>query len=78
MRTASGRLWNRSPFPWIPIVVLGTAVFFSARLLIIVDRYAAELLYWDQWDVLEDFFHGDPSISGLFLFQFGPHREGVG
>src|SRR5689334_8579768 len=56
------------------------ALVFTAlalRLLFFVDRYAVNLLYWDQWDFLNGLFDGaDPWT--LFRWQHGMERQGLG
>lgn len=78
MNESVARVRTWSPPDWRLVTVLAVAAWLSIRLFIYVNRYATELLFWDQWDVFESFFHGDPGIGELFFFQFGPHREGVG
>ncbi len=47
------------------------------RLYLLVDRFAVSLVYWDQWDFLDGLFRG-AGWRELFLWQHGPHRQGVG
>jgi hypothetical protein len=62
----------------IVVAVSVAAMALSIHLLLFVDRYATELLFTDQWDTLDLFFKGNPAVVDLFIFKFGPHREGVG
>jgi hypothetical protein len=42
-----------------------------------VDRYAVNMMYWDQWDLYRPFFE-NRGPWGIFSFQVGPHRQGAG
>jgi hypothetical protein len=42
-----------------------------------VDRYAVNMMYWDQWDLYRPFFE-HRGLWGIFSYQFGPHRQGAG
>ena len=42
-----------------------------------VDRYAVNMMFWDQWDFYRPFFE-NWSPWGIFSVQFGPHRQGAG
>ena len=46
-----------------------------------IDKYAVNILYWDQWDYLTLMFTDGSrwqALWDLFLYQHGPHRMGVG
>src|SRR5262245_63453362 len=49
----------------------------SIRLFVFVDRYAVNLVYWDQWDFLQGLFDGADAWT-LFRWQHGPQRQGIG
>jgi len=54
------------------ILLLGWRFFF------LIWKDSVNVLFFDQWYFMEPFFHGDPGFAELFLWQWGPHREGVG
>ncbi|MER2564535.1 MAG: hypothetical protein ABTQ32_27650 [Myxococcaceae bacterium] len=57
--------------------LLGLAfVVLAVRLGHFVDRFAVNLVFWDQWDFLQGLFD-DASLWELFRRQHGPHRQGV-
>jgi hypothetical protein len=41
-------------------------------------KYSVNVLFWDQWDFLDSFFGHNPTLAQLFVWQHGPHREGLG
>lgn len=47
------------------------------RQLAFVNRYAVNMLYWDQWDIYHPLFHHG-SLWDVFSLQHGPHRQGFG
>jgi hypothetical protein len=49
-----------------------------ARLVWFVDRYAVNVLFWDQWDFLVHLFQGNLDLWDHFTLQHGPHRQGLG
>jgi len=48
----------------------------AARLAVFVNRYAVNLLYWDQWDFLQGLFDGADAWT-LFRWQHGAQRQGL-
>lgn len=56
-----------------------TTVFsiLALRQHFFVDRYAVNMLYWDQWDFYAPLFQ-DGTIWDIFYRQHGPHRQGIG
>lgn len=51
----------------------------SARLLWMIARNEVNLLYYDEWDLYRKFIpHPRTSWLELFLYQPGPHRQGIG
>lgn len=56
---------------------LALVVFQAAQLFRVIDRYAVDIPFWDQWDFYEPFFepHG---LWEVFSWQHGPHRQGAG
>lgn len=61
----------------VPWVVAGVTTVLVLRLGRFVDRYAINVLYWDQWDFLQGLFDGADAWS-LFRVQHGPQRQGLG
>ena len=60
--------------PWI---VTAALTFLAIRLGEVVNRYAVNIDYWDQWDFLHGLFDGAGTWS-LFRWQHGPQRQGLG
>ena len=58
--------------------VAATAVVLGYRFFHFISLYSINVLVFDQWDFLTDFFEGTPTLAKLFFRQHGPHREGVG
>jgi hypothetical protein len=48
----------------------------SARLLLLIDRYSVNVLFWDQWDFMQPLMT-DAGLWELFRSQHGPHRQGI-
>jgi hypothetical protein len=62
--------------PWVAgVLAFGTALL-AWRLAAFVDRYAVDVLFWDQWDFLGGLFDG-ADLWTLFRWQHGPQRQGV-
>ncbi len=60
------------------LAVIGFIVFLlGLRLFLFIDKYAVNILFWDQWDFLRPVFNHD-SVWTLFTWQHGPHRQGIG
>jgi hypothetical protein len=63
----------------LPILTVAAAIaVLGARAFAITWKYSVNLFFWDQWDYLTPFFNGHWSAGELFLWQHGPHREGIG
>ncbi len=60
------------------LTVLTSVVVLGIRFLTFISDYAVNVLFYDQWDFLGLFFKGNPGLAPLFLYQHGPHREGLG
>ncbi len=54
-----------------------TGAVMAARLVRLVNRYAVDLLYLDQWDIWDGLFHHAGAWS-LWRMQWGPQRQGLG
>lgn len=66
----------RSPIT-INIFTSAVTVLLVIRLFDLVNRYAINLLFWDQWDFFQPIFRSG-SLWELFSWQHGPHRQGLG
>jgi len=61
----------------IPASIGMLSVILGIRLFRIVDTYAVNLIYYDQFGFMTPFFKGaDPWT--MFTWQHGPHRQGLG
>jgi hypothetical protein len=61
---------------WVLVVVAFVALAF--RLFRLTAEYAVNIFFWDQWDFNDASLFGHHSAWGIFRFQHGPHRQGVG
>jgi hypothetical protein len=71
-----GARWHAAPWPLL-FVLLSTALV-AARLFRLVNRYAVNILFWDQWDFSNATLFQKHSLWQMFRWQHGPHRQGVG
>lgn len=62
---------------WTPWIVGSAFVLLALRLAAFVNRYAVDIIYWDQWDFLQGLFDGADAWT-LFRWQHGPQRQGIG
>src|SRR5262245_16026508 len=62
---------------WTAWLIALAFVAMAVRLAIFVNRYAVNLVYWDQWDFLQGLFDGADAWT-LFRWQHGPQRQGIG
>jgi hypothetical protein len=60
------------------LTVTAVALILTIRLFTFISDYSVNVLYQDQWDYLDPLFQGHAGLVRLFLFQHGPHREGLG
>ena len=60
------------------LAVVLTFVALSARLLILISRYAVNVFFMDQWDFNEATLFEKHSLWEMFRWQNGPHRQGLG
>ncbi len=58
-------------------LLLATGVL-AYRTFEVIRLYSVNILFFDQWDFLGPLFSGETSLASLFLYQHGPHREGLG
>jgi hypothetical protein len=58
----------------VAIAALGT------RFFLVIEKYAVNVFFYDQWEYMTPFFRHRPSISELFFLEpaGGPIREGLG
>jgi hypothetical protein len=62
---------------WAKLLVAVVFLAASARIGLLIDRYAVNVLFWDQWEIWQAFFD-DASAWELFRWRHGPHRQGLG
>lgn len=62
---------------WTPWIIASVFVLMGVRLATFVNRYAVNILFWDQWDFLQGLFDGADAWT-LFRWQHGPQRQGIG
>ena len=59
------------------VAVLLSSLFFAGKLFWFIDRYAVNILFWDEYDFLRALrIHASP--WQLFSWIHGPHRMGLG
>lgn len=62
---------------WIEKLVVAIATMLCAVPMIwLTNKYAANILYWDQWDFYSAFFKPH-NWWAVFSWQHGPHRQGL-
>lgn len=74
--TAFAATRNSNRYHLLILSLVYTALL--VRLVWFVDRYAVNVLFWDQWDFLTYLFHGNLNLWDHFRLQHGPHRQGLG
>jgi len=75
MRSAKNKI-SRATLA-LGVFALALVVLQAAQLFRVIDRYAVDIPFWDQWDFYKPFFepHG---LWEIFAWQHGPHRQGAG
>jgi hypothetical protein len=68
--------FQRSWLPWI--AVCATALVLAERLFLLVERYAVNIFFSDQWEFNDATLFQSHSWWGIFTWQHGPHRQGLG
>ena len=63
---------------WARLTVFVTFGLLAARLFRLVNRYAVNIFFWDQWDFYNATLFQRHSWWQMFAWQHGPHRQGVG
>jgi hypothetical protein len=61
----------------IKVLLVCITTFMAVRLAWLVDRYAVDLPYWDQWDIWTGLFQ-KADLWTLWRWQHGPQRQGLG
>jgi hypothetical protein len=62
-----------------PVLAIAAVIAaLGSRFFLIIWKYSINVFYLAQWDYLTPFFRHQPSVSELFFWQHGPHREGLG
>lgn len=73
--------WERSRAivtPWlVALAILGSVVAMAYRFFALINSYAVNLLFSDQWDIYNALFR-EQGFWALFSYQHGPHRQGLG
>jgi len=59
------------------LVVFAVATGLGVRLFLLISKYSVNLPFWDQRDLHRALFEKAP-LWRLFLWQHGPHRQGIG
>src|SRR5205823_3741646 len=57
--------------------ILSSVVVMGYRFFALINSYAVNLLYYDQWGFYGPLFRKQ-GIWALFSYQHGPHRQGLG
>ena len=69
----------RSYGSWLPIIVVaGASLVLTERLFRLVDHYAVNVFFSDQWEFNDATIFQQHSIWQIFTWQHGPHRQGLG
>ena len=64
--------------PWlIALAILGSSLALAYRFFALINSYAVNLLFFDQWDFYRPLFR-EQGLWGMFIYQHGPHRQGLG
>lgn len=58
--------------------LIAAALVLGLRFFFFLSPYSVNVLFYDQWDLLDSFFDRNPGLAELFFLQHGPHREGLG
>lgn len=63
--------------PLAGVVLAASCVVLGARYIAFIDRYAVDIPFSDEWDILNPLFRGQ-NVAAMFFYQHGPHRQGLG
>lgn len=61
----------------VALVVVGGGALLASRMFDLVNRYAVNVLFSDEWDFFTPLFNGQGALA-MFVYQHGPHRQGLG
>jgi hypothetical protein len=53
-------------------------ILYSARMFLLISRYAVNIFFSDQWDFNDATLFQKHSLWKMFSWQHGPHRQGLG
>jgi hypothetical protein len=60
------------------LLVFAAFAALSARLLLLISRFAVNVFFMDQWEFNEATLFQHHSLWEIFRWQHGPHRQGLG
>jgi hypothetical protein len=63
--------------PWLAALAVLTGIALAYRFFALINIYAVNLLFSDQWDTYNPLFR-EQGLWALFSYQHGPHRQGLG
>ena len=64
---------------WLPrLAVAITALALTRRLFLLVNRYAVNIFFSDQWEFNTATVFQSHTLWDIFTWQHGPHRQGLG
>jgi len=69
------RVIKSRDFPIYSIITIAYLIL-SARFFYFIYKYTANILFWDQWDIVNDILH--KNLIPLLFTQHSEHRIGVG
>jgi hypothetical protein len=61
----------------IAFTILCSGIAMAYRFFSLINSYAVNLLFYDQWDFYGPLFRNQ-GLWALFSYQHGPHRQGLG
>ena len=65
--------------PRLPLVAVAvTALVLTERLFLLVNRYAVNIFFSDQWEFNAATVFQSHTLWEIFTWQHGPHRQGLG
>ena len=59
------------------VAVFVVVIILTVRMFRILNRYAVNVFFWDEWDFRTPQLYKE-SFWSLFWYQHGPHRQGIG
>jgi len=65
--------------PRLPLLAVAvTALVLTERLFLLVNRYAVNIFFSDQWEFSAATVFQSHTLWEIFTWQHGPHRQGLG